>query len=200
MKVTIIEGSPEELAEYEERTGVIGQAHVGARALERIEDPLATGGDGQAISRTDLEDAVMLRSFIFGRAREPQIGGHVEAYIRRVLDLDGAEVEIGTSKTSKDGHADYLLVYDAGPRRYGAVAYVNAKNAGLTLRLTKGDVADVTDSVKFRNVQPQNVYQVNCPVISPKAIDLAVKLTQRALDNIRGDGSDEPNDDGGPST
>jgi hypothetical protein len=28
MKVTIIEGSPEELAEYEAQTGVIGQAHA----------------------------------------------------------------------------------------------------------------------------------------------------------------------------
>jgi hypothetical protein len=50
-----------------------------------------------------------------------------QAYVRRVLDLDGAEVEIGTSKASKDGRAGYLLVYDAGPRRYGALACVNAK-------------------------------------------------------------------------
>jgi hypothetical protein len=110
----------------------------------------------------------------------------VEAYVRRVLDLDRAEVEIGTSKASKDGRADYLLVYDTGPRRYGAVAYVNAKNAGLTLRLAKDEVADVSDrGIKFRNVQPRNGYQVTCPVVTPGAIELAVELTQRALGKVR---------------
>ena len=199
MKVTIIEGSPEELADYEARTGMIGQAHAATRALGRVEDPLATGG-GQTIRGTDFEDEAMLRSFIFGRAREPRMGAHVEAYIRRVLDQDGAEVEIGTSKTSKDGRADYLLIYDAGPRRYGAVAYVNAKNAGLTLRLTRDDVADLTDTrIKFRDVQARNGYQVNCPVTTPDAVDLADKLTQRALDKVRGPKHSEPDDGGGPA-
>jgi len=185
VKVTIIEGSPEELAEYEAQTGVIGRASPAVNVLERVEDPLATEG-GQAIGGADFEDEVRLRSFIFGRARTPVIGGHVEAYVRRVLDLDGAEVEIGTSKASKDGRADYLLVYDAGPRRYGAVAYVNAKNAGLTLRLAKDEVADVSDrGIKFRNVQPRNGYQVTCPVVTPDAIELAVELTQRALGKVR---------------
>ncbi len=184
MKVTIIEGSPEELADYEARTGAIGQAHAAMGALARLEDPLATGG-GQPIDGTDFEDRARLRSFIFGRSRDPGIGACVEAYVDRVLELGGTEVEIGTSKTSRDGRADYLLVYDAGPRRYGAVAYVSAKNAGLTLRLTRDDVADVTDRVKLRDVQPRNGYQVNCPVATRDAIDVAVELTERALAKVR---------------
>jgi len=74
---------------------------------------------------------------------------------------------------------------------------VSAKNAGLTLRLTRDDVSDVADRVKFRNVQPRNGYQVNCPVTTPDAIDLAVKLTQRALDKVRRHGHSEPHSDGG---
>jgi hypothetical protein len=184
MKVTIIEGSPEELAEYEAQTGVIGQAHAVVN-LPGQDEP-APAGDGQAISGADFEDEMVLRSFIFGRARTPVIGGRVETYIHRMQGLDGAEIEIGTSKASKDGHADYLLVYDSGPRRYGAVAYVSAKNAGLTLRLTKDDVADVTGrGIKFRDVQPGNGYQINCPLVTPDAIDLAIHLTQRALDKVR---------------
>jgi hypothetical protein len=35
-------------------------------------------------------------------------------------------------------------------------------------------------------VQPSNGYQVNCPVVNADAINLAVELTQRALDNVRG--------------
>jgi hypothetical protein len=187
VKVTIIEGSPEELAEYEAQTGVIGQSHTLASAPED-EDPLPAG-DGLTIGQADFENEMMLRSFIFSRARTPVIGGHVETYIRRALDLGGTEIEIGTSQSSRDGHADYLLVYNAGPRRYGAVAYVNAKNAGLTLRLTKEDVADTASpGIKFRDVQSGNGYQINCPVTSPDAIDLAIKLTQQALDKIRGRG------------
>jgi hypothetical protein len=185
MKVTIIEGTPEELAEYEAQTGVIGKARVAANAPETSGDVLPAG-DGQAIGGADVEDAVLLRSFISGRARTQDIGERVEAYVRRVLDLGGAEVEMGTSKASRDGRADYLRVYNAGPRRYGAVAYVNARNAGLTLRLTREDVADMSDSgIKLRDVQQRNGYQVNCPVKTPEAIDLAVELTQRALAKIR---------------
>jgi hypothetical protein len=185
MKVTIIEGSPEELAEYEAQTGMIGQTHTAADVSSQ-EEPVPAG-DGQVIGETGYEKQMKLRSFIFNRARTPVIGGRVETYIRRVLDLGGTEVEIGTSQGSKDGHADYLLVYNAGPRRYGAAAYVNAKNAGLTLRLTKDDVADDTRrGIKFRNVQASNGYQVNCPVHTPDAIDLAIELTQQALDKVRG--------------
>ncbi len=197
MKVTIIEGSPEELADYEARTGVIGQARAAVGALARFEDPLASGG-GQVIDGTDFEDRATLRSFIFGRARDPGTGACVEAYVDRVLELAGTEAEIGTSKTSRDGRADYLLVYNAGPRRYGAVAYVSAKNAGLTLRLTRDDVADVTDRVKLRDVQPRNGYQVNCPVTTPDAIDIAVELTERALAKVRRPANTAPRSDTRP--
>jgi hypothetical protein len=184
MKVTIIEGDPAELADYQARTGIIGQAHTAADIAGQ-EEPLPPG-DGQPIGETDFENEMKLRSFIFGRASKPIIGGRVETYIRRILDLGGAEVEIGTSKCSKDGHADYLLVYNAGPRRYGAVAYVNAKNAGLTLRLTKGDIDDATSThITYRNVKPGNGYQVNCPVVSPDGIELAIKLTHQALEKVR---------------
>ena len=52
MKVTIIEGSPEELADYETRTGMIGQAHAAMGALGRVEDPLATGPASRSTGRT----------------------------------------------------------------------------------------------------------------------------------------------------
>ncbi len=198
MKVTIIEGTPEELADYESRTGMIGQPHAATKALARMEDPLAAGG-GQAIDGTDFEDRAMLRSFIFGRSRDPSTGACVEAYVDRILELGGTDVEIGTSKTSKDGRADYLLVYDAGPRRYGAVAYASAKNAGLTLRLTRDDVADVADRVKFRDVQPRNGYQVNCPVTTLDAIDLALQLTERALAKVRRPANTGPLSDTSPA-
>jgi hypothetical protein len=113
-------------------------------------------------------------------------GRRVEAYVHRVLELGGTEVMPGTSKVTDDGQADYLLVYNALPRSYGAIASVNARNGGLTVRLTKEDVSDITDSrMRFRAVQPNDQYQTNCPLRTDDAIDLAVELTQRALDKVR---------------
>ena len=49
-------------------------------------------------------------------------------------------------------------------------------------------MSDITDAdVKFRDVQPRNGYQVNCPVATADAIDRAVELTQRALNKVRGE-------------
>ncbi|HSZ38891.1 MAG TPA: hypothetical protein VK817_02940 [Trebonia sp.] len=170
MKVTIIDGTPEELAEYEARTGLIGRSHVAVDVSASTDDVIAEG----------------VRSFILDRARTQFIGEQVEAYVRRVLGLGGTEVEIGTSATSKDGQANYLRIYDAGSRRFGAVAYVSATNAGLTLRLTKDDVVGITGAgIKLREVKENNGYQVNCALKTSESLDLAVKLTLRALEKVR---------------
>jgi hypothetical protein len=174
MKVIIIEGSPEELADYEARTGVIGPAHSGANAPEQAGDPL-TARDGKAISGD--EDAVdEFRPFISGRARGTEIAARVEDYIRQVRGL-GMTVKTGARRS------DSLLVYTSPRSWYGALTNVDAKNASLTFRLTSDDVADLTDPrIRRRNVQPGNEYQINCLLTTPEAIDLAVKLTQRARD------------------
>src|SRR5215813_4637529 len=75
MKVTIIEGSPEELADFEARTGMIGRAEAGTNALDHAGEPLAAG-DAEAISGGELVGT--FRSFISGRAREPEISANVE--------------------------------------------------------------------------------------------------------------------------
>lgn len=171
----------------EAMTGLIGQgpspgvdSGEGSRRKKNGQPPGEAGPE---------EQVLMLRPFISGRARSQVISGHVETYVRRVLELGGTEVQPGTSKTGKDGLGDYLLVYNSGPRNYGAAATVSAKNAGLTLRLTRDDAVDVADRVTFRDVPPQHAYQINCPIRSDDAIDLAVTLTQRALAKIRGAGS-----------
>lgn len=47
-------------------------------------------------------------------------------------------------------------------------------------------MADVTGrGIKFRDVQPGNGYQITCPLVTSDAIDLAIDLTQRALDKVR---------------
>jgi hypothetical protein len=183
MKVIIIEGSPEELADYEARTGVIGLTHIGGNAPDQAGDPLAAV-DGQAISGGD--DVAKFRSFISGRARGAEIAAGVENYIRQVLDL-GMTVKPGR------GRSDSLLVYTSPRSWYGALANVNTTNASLVFRLTKDDVVDLTDpGIRLRNVQPSDEYQINCLATTPEAIDLAVKLTQRARDKARRLRNDDP--------
>jgi hypothetical protein len=173
MKVIIIEGSPEELADYEARTGMIGPAHSDTNVPEQAGDPLAAV-DGKAISGT--EDVAKFRSFISRRARGKEIGASVEEYIRQVLGL-------GMTVTTGTGRSNSLYVYTSLHSWYGALANVNTTNANLKFRLTKDDVADLTDPrIRPRDVQPSDQYQINCLVTEPEAIDLAVKLTQRARD------------------
>ena len=68
----------------------------------------------------------------------------------------------------------------------GALANVDTKNASLVFRLTRDDVAELTDPrIRRRNVQPSDEYQINCLATTSQAIELAVKLTQRARDKTR---------------
>jgi hypothetical protein len=106
-------------------------------------------------------------------------------FIYRSADL-GTIVESGASERSKDGLTDYLMVRDDGPRRFGAVAYVKPSNGGLTLRLRPEDVNDITNErIKPRDVAASQKYAINCPLVDEAAIDLAIELTQRALELVR---------------
>jgi len=187
MKVTVIDGSPTELAEYEAQTGLVAQAIGASRhTMDDSGQGPAPIQHGEAVIGDSFERQAKIRSFIFSRARTPVVGARVDDYIGKVEELADVVVEIGTSKARADGYHDYLLIYDAGPRRYGAVAYVSAKNAGLTLRLGKQDVTDVGGRVILRDVKADNVYEVNCPLRDAEAVGLAVELTQRALKKVRG--------------
>lgn len=131
------------------------------------------------------EDPFFLRQHVYTR-------GSDEATVSRVLKfLDGltergAIVEVGTSDRTADGYSDYLMVRDAGPRRFGAIAYVRPSNGGLTLRLTSSDVSDVSDPrVKLRNVKSDHEYVVTCRLVDERAVQLAIELAERALAKVR---------------
>ncbi|PZT72940.1 hypothetical protein DNK56_03890 [Streptomyces sp. AC1-42W] len=79
------------------------------------------------------------------------------------------------------------MIRDDGVRRYGAAAYVKPANGGLTLRLTKEDVADADPvRIKLRDVRPGHQYVVNCPLRDTETVRFAVDLTIRALRKVRG--------------
>jgi hypothetical protein len=79
------------------------------------------------------------------------------------------------------------MVRNAGKQLYGAVAHVKATNGGLTLRLTREDVADLhdRDHIQPRQVKSGQKYAINCPLRDQEALQLAVELTRRALTKVR---------------
>ncbi|MFD3410572.1 hypothetical protein [Streptomyces cyaneofuscatus] len=165
----ILEGTPEEIAKFLRLTGEGNDDETPETA-----DVLAssTGMSGMDVA-----------IFIDQRGRTPEGKERVKQYLDQ---LGGVEIVTGQSARTKDGQTDYLMVRDDGKRRFGAVAYVKPANSGLTLRLTREDVADLaTDYIQFRDVKAGHQYVVNCPLTSDEAVKWAVQLTHRALAKVR---------------
>ncbi|GLW73750.1 hypothetical protein Kpho02_60480 [Kitasatospora phosalacinea] len=170
----LLQGTPEEIAAFlklmGEETEPFEEAVAGA-AADAAAEPTTWAG---------------IEALVRGRARTEEIAERVLAYLKGVLEIGGVEIEAGTSERTRDGLSNYVMVRDAGKRRYGAVAYVNAINAGLTLRLTPHDVADTDDPrIELRDVKDGHKYAVNCPLRDEETIDLALQLTRRALAKVR---------------
>ncbi|MEU4396623.1 hypothetical protein [Kribbella sp. NPDC023855] len=183
--VRIIEGTVDEVVEYERRIRGEGEATV-VSATDVLPDgndpqPARAAGGGNWAG----EDDFFFKQFIYTRAAEGPVAERILDFLQRVVEL-GTVVEAGESQRSKDGLTDYLMVRDAGPRRFGAVVYVRPSNGGLTVRLRPEDVEDLDDErIKFRDVVESQKYAVNCPLIDDKAVDVALLLTERALQLVR---------------
>ncbi|MFB7948957.1 hypothetical protein ACFC6L_29040 [Kitasatospora phosalacinea] len=171
----LLQGTPEEIASFLKLMGEEG--------AEPFDDAVA-GAAADAVAEPTTWPGI--EALVRGRARSEEIAERVLAYLKGVLEIGGVEIEAGTSERTRDGLSDYVMVRDAGLRRFGAVAYVKAINAGLTLRLVPQDVADVDDPrIELRDVKAGHKYVVNCPLRDEETLDLALQLTRRALAKVR---------------
>ncbi|WP_431904554.1 hypothetical protein [Micromonospora carbonacea] len=179
----IIEGTVDEIVEYQRRNGT---------AVDPVDDPTEADPEQEpeaavttsALSLDD-EDSFPLLQFVYTRASDGATTRRVLTYLRRALEQETL-VEIGSSDRSYDGYTNYLMVRDDAPRRFGAVAYVKPSNGGLTLRLRPEDVADITDErVKLRQGASTRKYAVTCRLVDDEAVELALMLTGRALAKVR---------------
>lgn len=179
MRVTQIEGEPKEIAEYMQL--------VGAEVAEFAEgDDITATGDGEVSGELDSQDRAWLKRFVWSRGRDSVRTQLVEDYLLRVVDSEEVTLEAGTSSRTATGESNYLMVRDDGPRRYGAVVYVNPRSAKLNFRLLEEDVDDVRDRVTVRNiVKGQHHYRINLELASGPDVDLALELTKRALAKVR---------------
>jgi hypothetical protein len=177
----IIEGTVEEVVEYQRRTGQRGD-HV---AEDDLPDDVAAGKGEVVEDPEDEEGWFAIKQLIYSRARDARTTKRVLDYLDQAWELD-VVVEVGESIRTKDGNTDYLMIRDSGPRRFGAVAYVHPASGRTTLRLQPQDVADLEDShIKQRNVRKGHQYVITCPLVDDKAVEVAVELTKRALKKVR---------------
>ena len=181
----IIEGTVEEIIEYQARLGQLGSS-VATDAVDS--DPIDEPSPPTARATTphwDEEDAFFIQQFVYNRATNGAVSTRVMRYLEAVAAM-GTVIEAGQSERTRDGMTDYLMVRDDGPRRFGAIAYVKPKNSGLTLRLQPKHVEDLDDDhIQFRDVVATQRYAINCPLTDDAAVDLAIELTRRALELVR---------------
>ncbi|MFE3144897.1 hypothetical protein [Streptomyces scopuliridis] len=136
------------------------------------------------------KDHVALMKFIYGRAgKNHERTVLTERFVMRLLHEEEITVAFGRSSKTIDGLADYLMIRDAGPQRFGAAAYLRPSNGGMTLRLGPNDLKRLGEEnnplVQIRNVAPTDPYKINCPLASEDAFNLAFTLLRAALKAVR---------------
>ncbi|MGY5052397.1 hypothetical protein ACWDE0_43765 [Streptomyces sp. 900105755] len=188
----IVEGSPQELVEYERLNGIAAQTpdEDGAAAPEEDAEPVRETAAREGTASLAPEDHVALMKFIYGRAgKNDQRTVLTERFVMQLLDEEDVVVAFGNSSKTHDGLADYLMIRDDGPQRYGAVAYLRPSNGGMTVRLGPDDISDLSEEdrapIQYRNVAPSDPYKINCPLANQDAYDLALRLVRTALKIVR---------------
>jgi hypothetical protein len=187
MKIVVVEGQPSELAEYERLVGLVGQRAESVVIGGDDSPPLASADSTLELAGDlDPEDDAWLKQFIWSRGRDAVKTQLAEDYARAALDLSDLAVEPGRSVRTPTGESNYLMFRDAGPRKFGAVAYLLPYSAKLDFRLRPEDVDDLKERVIVRNiVKGQHEYHISLYLTTPDDVKLAIELTERALSKVR---------------
>ncbi|MFB7739941.1 hypothetical protein ACFC08_37595 [Streptomyces sp. NPDC056112] len=182
----VIDGTPQEIVEYERLTGGISQAVSAVDAAPSSEETTETAADGETTmfrgsAPLAPADHVALMKFIYGRAgKNDERTVRTERFVMQLLEEEDVVVALGRSSKTSDGLADYLMIRDNGLQRYGAVAYLRPSNGGLTVRLGPDDLEHLerkdNPRLQYRNVTPSDPYKINCPLADEEAFDPALDL------------------------
>ncbi|MFD3328480.1 hypothetical protein [Streptomyces sp. NPDC058701] len=189
----VIEGTPQEIVSYERLTGAVAEAVPGENSAALPDDeaePARETTKPEGSVSLEPEDHVALMKFIYGRAGKNDLRAYLtERFIMRLLDEEDVVVAFGRSSKTFDGLADYLMIRDNGPQRYGAVAYLRPSNGGMSVRLGLDDLEKLGEKnnvhIQYRNVAPADPYKINCPLADEAALELALRLIRAALTIVR---------------
>ena len=176
----IIEGTVDEIVEYQKRTSTEGQVGDSTPEPDGNEPPTAVSAE----HGLGGDEGFYIKQHVFSRASDPNVARRVFDYLEGLPA--GTKLEIGTSERTPDRWSDYLMLRDAGPQRFGAVVYVDPDSGRLTFRLRPEDVADLDDDgIIERNVAAKQKYAIRCMLTADSRLPLARTMTERALHLVR---------------
>jgi hypothetical protein len=170
VRVIAIDGTPEELAKFEELTGWVGSAQ---RSNGQGPDK------GSINSALDAELVEFLRNRASGKVRFERARDFVE----RALALGDIEPDPGRSKGTKGGLGKYLRLYRKGPRRLGAACYLKPGSSLAEFRLPK-EAAAGRKYAEVRDPSSESTYNVRVYLTSEEAITEALELLSEAIRRI----------------
>jgi hypothetical protein len=184
VRMRLIEGTVEEIVEYQRATGQIATTE----ALTVL-DEKQVAEDGSERSEGGIDSSeetwTWLKHFVYGRAKNGVAAERIYTYLDRVSNELGTYWEIGESQNTSDGYSPYVMVRADAPKRFGAVAYAKPRIGGVTVRLRPEDCADMADRyIQVRDVVETQAYAINCSLQDDAAVDVAVELTRRALKKV----------------
>lgn len=166
MRIISAEGTPEELAKYEELTGW----------SQNPSEPVSSSA-----SADDENDDII--DFIMSRSGSKSRFDVARKFVDAAVDRGDIIPQQGTSKASKDGYNNYLRLYKAGPRRFGAVAYFRPSSGMIDFRLSK-EAADGVPGAEVRYPNKDDAYNVRIRIDSDDSIDFALVLLGHAVARI----------------
>jgi hypothetical protein len=168
MKIVVAEGTPEELATYEQLTGW----------------PQSPQTDDRETAASNNEEATIFE-FLMSRAGTKRRFDAAEAFVNAAMSRGDLDAEPGRSETSKDGLGSYLRLYRVGPRRTGAVVYFTPASGVVDVRLPK-EAAESRPAIEIRNPDREDPYNIRVRIDSPESIDLALTLLDEAIQLLDG--------------
>jgi hypothetical protein len=180
IKVTEFEGTADEIRELPELRELLQSV---SRTAVVVDDeyepglPVSPAPPGQV--PTEVQDFISVRAGNVIRAEA------TSRFVRKVLGWGTTTAELGTSKTTSDGLNNYLMLYNKGPRRFGAFAYVLPGQARVMFRLEARD-ADGFACAAIRNVKPGTGYVVTVTLDSDAAHADALELAKIAYERVAG--------------
>ncbi|MGC9479850.1 hypothetical protein ACP4I1_37845 [Streptomyces sp. WG4] len=182
----IIEGSPEEIVEYERLAEGSAASEDNLASPDEETETLRETAAPDGSASLAPEDHVALMKFIYGRAGKNDLRTYLtERFVMQLLDTEDVVVAFGRSSKTFDGLADYLMIRDDGPQRYGAVAYLRPSNGGMTVRLTPEDIERLGEKdnpcIQYRSVAPSDPYKINCPLADEDAFDTLVRAALKIV-------------------
>jgi hypothetical protein len=165
-----VEGTPEEVAEFERLTGWFLGIRVERQNGHEAEEPVSKLDDG-------------LIEFLRSRAHGEVRFERARDFVERALARGDIVPDPGRTKANGGGLGNYLRLYRKGPRRLGAACYLKPGSSVAEFRLPK----EAASGRKYAEVQDPNsdsAYNVRVRLTSEEAISEGIELLKEAIGRI----------------